>query len=39
MQLISKFGQGIQFLLCVIDILSKHALVNPLKYVAITDAF
>ena len=31
MQLISKFNKGIHFLLCVIDIFSKHALVIPLK--------
>ena len=32
MQLISKFNKGFRFLLCVIDILSKYALVFPLKY-------
>ena len=31
MQLISKFNKGIRFLLCVIDIFSKHAWVIPLK--------
>ena len=31
MQLVSKFNQGIYFLLCVIDILSKYAWVIPLK--------
>ena len=31
-QLISKFNKGIRFLLCVIDIYSKHAWVIPLKY-------
>ena len=31
MQLISKFDKGISFLLCVIDIFSKHASVVPLK--------
>ena len=30
MQLISKFNKGIRFL-CVIDILSKHAMAIPLK--------
>ena len=30
-QLISKFNKGICFLLCVIDIYSKHAWVFPLK--------
>ena len=32
MQLISKFNKGFRFLLCVIDIFSKHACVVPLKY-------
>ena len=32
MQLISKFNEGIRFLLCVIEIFSKHAWVIPLKY-------
>ena len=32
MQLISKFNNGFRFLLCVIDIFSKYALVVPLKY-------
>ena len=31
MQLISKFNKGFRFLLCVIDIFSKYALVVPLK--------
>ena len=31
MQLISKFNKGFRFLLCVIDIFSKYALVIPLK--------
>ena len=31
MQLISKYKKGIRFLLCVIDIHSKHAWVVPLK--------
>ena len=31
MQLISKFNKGFRFLLCVIDIFSKYAWVNPLK--------
>ena len=31
MWLISTFNKGIRFLLCVIDIYSKHALVLPLK--------
>ena len=31
MQLISKFNKGFRFLLCVIDIFSKHACVVPLK--------
>ena len=31
MQLISKFNKGFRFLLCVIDIYSKHAWVAPLK--------
>ena len=31
MQLISKFNKGIFFLLCVIDIYDKHALVLPLE--------
>ena len=42
MQLISKFNKGICFLLCVIDIFSKYALVIPLKDkkgIAITNAF
>ena len=31
MQLIGKFNKGFRFLLCVIDIYSKHAWVIPLK--------
>ena len=31
MQLISKFNKAFRFLLCVIDIFSKHAWVVPLK--------
>ena len=31
MQLISKFNEGFRFLLCIIDIYSKHAWVIPLK--------
>ena len=31
MQLVSKFNEGFRFLLCVIDISSKHAWVIPLK--------
>ena len=31
MQLISKLSKGFRFLLCVIDIFSKYALVFPLK--------
>ena len=31
MQLICKFNKGFRFLLCVIDIFSKYALVVPLK--------
>ena len=42
MQLISKFNKGFRFLLCVIDIFSKYALVIPLKDkkgVSIVDTF
>ena len=42
MQLISKFNKGFRFLLCAIDILSKCALVVPLKDkkgVSIVNAF
>ena len=42
MQLISKFNNGIRFLLCVIDIYSKSAWVIPLKDekgITITNAF
>ena len=42
MQLISKFIEWIRFLLCVIDIYSKYALVVPLKdkkAVTIVNAF
>ena len=31
MQLISKFKKGFRFLLCLIDIFTKHAWVVPLK--------
>ena len=31
MQLLSKYNEGIRFLLCVIDIFSKYAWVVPLK--------
>ena len=31
MQLISKYNEGIRFLLCVFDIFSKYACVVPLK--------
>ena len=31
MQLISKYNKGIIYLLCVIDLFSKHAWVTPLK--------
>ena len=42
MQSISRFNKGFRFLLCVIDIYSKYALVIPLKDkkgIAITNAF
>ena len=42
MQLISKFNAGFRFLLCAIDIFSKHAWVTPLndkKGVTINYAF
>ena len=42
MQLISKFNKRFRFLLCVIDIFSKHALVVPVKdrkSVSIVNAF
>ena len=42
MQLLSKFDEGIRFLLCVIDILSKYAWVIPFKQkrgIPITNAF
>ena len=42
MQLISKFNNRFRFLLCVIDIFSKHAWVAPLndkKGATITNAF
>ena len=41
-QLISEISKGICFLLCVIDIISKHAFVVPLKdkkNITITNAF
>ena len=31
MQLANKFNKGVRFLLCVIDIYSKHASVIPVK--------
>ena len=31
MQLISKYNKGIRYLLCAIDLFSKHAWVFPLK--------
>ena len=42
MQLISKFNKGFRFLLCVVDILSKHAwvvLLKDKKDVSIVNAF
>ena len=42
MQLISKLNKGIRFLLCVIDIFGKYALVIPLKskkVITIVNAF
>ena len=42
MELLNKINKGIHFLLCVIDIFSKYALVVLLKYIKgikITDAF
>ena len=42
MQLLSKFNKGFRFLLCIIDIFSKHAWVFPLKdkkCVSIVNAF
>ena len=42
MQLLSKFHKGIRFLLCAIDIYSKHTWVIPLKDkkgITITSAF
>ena len=36
MQLVSKFNQGICFLLCFIDVFSKNALVIPLKIKNVT---
>ena len=42
MQLLSKFNKGFRFLLCVIDIFSKHAWVIPLidkKGASIVNAF
>ena len=42
MQLISKYNKGIRYLLCVIDLFSKYALVVPLKDkkgVSIVNAF
>ena len=42
MQLISQFNKGISFLLCVIDIFSKHTWVIPLnnkKVITTTNGF
>ena len=42
MQLISRFNNGIRFLLCVIDIYSNYAWIIPLKdkkAIAITNSF
>ena len=39
MQLVSKFNKGFRFLLCVVDIFSKYALVVPLKDRSIVNAF
>ena len=42
MQLISKYNEGLRYLLCVIDLLSKYAFVVPLngkKGNTITNAF
>ena len=42
MQLVSKFNKGFRFLLCVIDIYSKYALVIPVKDkkgITLTNAF
>ena len=42
MQLISRFNKGFRFLLCVIDIYSKHSWVIPFKdkkCITITNAF
>ena len=42
MQLINKFNKGFRFLLCVIDIFSKYAGVDPFKDkkgIIITDTF
>ena len=42
MQLINKFNKGIRFLICVVDIVSKYALVIPLKNekrITITNVF
>ena len=42
MQLISKFNEGIRFLLCTIDIFSKYTWIIPLedkKSIRITNAF
>ena len=32
MQLISKYNKGVRYLLCAIDLFSKHDFVVPLKY-------
>ena len=42
MQLISKYNKGVSYLLCAIDLFSKHAWVVPVKYktgVTIVNAF
>ena len=42
MQLISKYGKGFRFLLCVVDVYSKYALILPLKdkkIITVTKAF
>ena len=42
MQLISKYGKGFRFLLCVVDVYSKYASIVPLKdkkIITVTKAF
>ena len=42
MQLISKYNKGVRYLLCAIDLFSKHGFVVPLKYkkgITIANAF